>query len=375
VDLSVIIVNYNSADLLKRCIKSIHDSKPKLEFEIIIVDNASREPFPQDITLNTENLITIVNPTNKGFAKANNKAFDISSGDMILFLNPDVEVLPGTIDEMYKFLKSAEKTGAAGCMTYWNKDEKFHFSTLKLPDVTTAIYENTILGKIFPNNHHFKKLWDLDYMAWSSQKPVPVMGMPAAILMIKKDILNKIGGYDKNFFLYYEDKDLCKRIRDIGYDIFFLPNVYAIHRYGQSAKKEEAKFINDQNVKSRNYYYKKHYGFKSYVLRLFIIFNKLLVNVMKFFRNLFSSNDDFGKVDDIIKFSWDTMKNVERYCLEISVDPNFLHKVAMFLNIKEYILNKDTYSMLPPANYFWRCVGFLEDGSKINLKSGNFVKK
>ncbi|MBU1627761.1 glycosyltransferase family 2 protein, partial [bacterium] len=239
-DLSIVVINYNTTEFLLRCLDNLSIACKRLDYEIFIVDNASPEGFPENLPLGDKRLHVIKNNINVGFAKANNQALRECKGNFILLLNPDVEVSKNTIREMVKFLKKQKTAGAVGCKTYWDHSVKLQFSTLKIPDLTTAFFENTVLGKLFPNNRYFGNQWEIDYMAWTTSKPFPVDGLPAAIFMIKKEVLRKVNYFDENFFLYYEDRDLCKRIQEERYEIYFLPHVEAIHHYGQSTIKENS---------------------------------------------------------------------------------------------------------------------------------------
>lgn len=375
-DLSTVIINYNSFDLLKKCVASLLIACKELEHEIFIVDNASPEGFQEECFSSNNRIHVIKNKTNLGFAKANNKALKECKGKYVLLLNPDVEIRDSAIKEMVNFLQTESNAGGVGCKTYWFNGSKFQFSTLKSPDLKTAILENTIIGKLFPENRFFKKIWDIDHIAWSSKKPVSVKGMPAALLMIKKEVLKKINYFDEDFFLYYEDKDLCKRIIDEGYAIFFLPNAEVIHHYGQSTKKENTNILNKMIKESRDHYYVKHFGWQGSLLKLTSSVNDYITkNSKKFLRILNFNNSEQSTEKMDIKLSWKNEDCIQKYCLEISVEPHFLHKVGQFLNCEEYTLTSEMISKIPPAKYFWRCIGFKENGEMITLNSGNFVKQ
>jgi len=376
VDLSIVIVNYNTSDCLKNCIDALLDSCKGLEFEIFVVDNASPEGFPESLESYNGHLNIIRNKRNLGFSRANNQALKMCKGEMILLLNPDVEVSTYAITEMMRFLREEEGAGAVGCKTYWDENRRFQFSTLKMPDIKTAFLENTILGRIFPENTYFKRQWDIDHEAWASDVPVPVMGMPAAILMVKRDVLGQIGHFDEGFFLYYEDKDFCKRILDLGYKIYFLPNVEVIHHYGQSTKKEDFESLLRSIKRSRNHYYIKHYGFRGRILQFSISLNDLLVEAAKkvICRLGIGKGEDIAPKEEL-RLTWARRDDVEKYCLEISVEPHFLHKVGMFLRENEYTLPSSIMSKIPPTNYFWRCIGFKGNGEKVILNYGNFLKR
>ena len=375
-DLSIVIVNYNTSQILKSCKEALEAACRDLDYEIFIVDNASPEGFPVDLGKSDGRLLVIMNERNVGFARANNQVLRSCKGDFILLLNPDVEVSSEAVSEMLSFLRRESQAGAVGCKTYWDRTEKFQFSTLKIPDILTALFENTLLGRLFPDNSYFRALWEVDYDAWKSEEPVLVKGLPAAILIIKKEVVEQIGYFDEKFFLYYEDKDLCKRIQDAGYKIYYLPNVAAVHHYAQSTRCEESDALRDNIKRSRAHYYIKHYGWKGILLKFTISFNEFLTESGKRFLGFIRrrSTDCFEGGREL-KLSWDKGDSFTQFCLEISVEPHFLHKVGLFLKDSEYTISSSLMSKIPSTNYFWRCIGFKENGEKITLNSGNFLKQ
>lgn len=250
---SVIIVNYFSADLIGRALRSVI-SEPHVE--VFIVDNTctpeEEERLRQVAT--TYDLKVIQNSKNVGFAAANNQAFSMSQREYVLLLNPDAFVLPGCIKMMTAFLDQNPKAAAISPMVYWDDGMRYFFPRYPYPSPFRGLFTELALSveslsKLY-SFHERKKNLEL----WRSAAPVEVKNLHGGVMMVRRSSIKTVGKlFDERFFMFYEDTDLCLRLRRKGYKLYILPGAKAVHNYRHSEKKLE------RMAEALQLYYKKHY--------------------------------------------------------------------------------------------------------------------
>lgn len=244
VELSIIIVNWNTKNFIEKCIESIYNNPPSASFEIIIVDNASTDGSQGLIKDRFSNVILIENNENLGFSKANNIGFRRSNGKYILFLNPDTLVHENTLQKSIEFMEDHKDAGIISCK-HLNPDGSFQSSAFDfLPPISIFAY---ILGL----NKLFKISWLRNF---SSVKTVDYV--QGSYIMIRREVFQKIGGFDENFFMYGEDADLCKKVWDLGWKVYYLPDISITHYLGGSSRKNPDKL--KYFILSTLFFYKKH---------------------------------------------------------------------------------------------------------------------
>jgi GT2 family glycosyltransferase len=232
-NISVIIVNYNTKDLLKNCLKSLEKHHCGLSLEIFIVDNGSSDSSVDYLkTLKNKNnidYIVIFNGKNLGFAKACNQAIDYAKGKYVLLLNSDTLIKDNSLKLLYEFAEKHPKAGiVAPQLLNGNKsiqDSCYNFPTLK----------NAIKEFIFGEKGSFLKFYP------DTNKPVIVEAVVGAAMLIPQKVINLIGKLDEKFFMYYEDIEYCKRIWQNGMKVYYLPSAQIIHLHGKSAQKSDKK--------------------------------------------------------------------------------------------------------------------------------------
>ncbi len=227
--LSIIIVTWNTADTTLKCIQSIKKNLLNFNYEIIVVDNASTDDTLAKLKKES-GLIVLENKVNLGFGAGNNIGAKIAKGEYLLFLNSDMELVDNKLIEMYKYLIKNSRIGIIA-PKYLNTD---------LSDQGSAWPPQTPLNA-------FKEFW-LGQKTYSkyipqSKEPVEVFSVSGGAMMIKKSLFNKIGGWDKRYFMYFEDLELCRQVRKLGYKIYYFPECSFIHRHGASGKK----LVSDKN--------------------------------------------------------------------------------------------------------------------------------
>lgn len=265
-DLSIIIINWNVKDLLQKCLESIYRETKDISFEVFVIDNASSDGSAEMVIENFPEVKLIVNTENKGFAKANNQGIKESSGKYILLLNPDTEIISNVFLKMIEVFKEDEKLGILGPKLL-NSDKSLQSSIRRFP---TLFSQTLILLKIhhfLPNLKTFKKYFARDFDYSREQSVDQVMG---ACFMIRKKMLEQIGVLDEKFYIWFEEVDYCKRAKKAGWNVAYTPNAEVIHYGGQSFQQklslEKQKIFN----KSLRYYFRKHYGFLSWLWFLLI---------------------------------------------------------------------------------------------------------
>ena len=270
--LSIIIISYNTKELLKECIESIikNSKTPKLQnskhqalgasYEIIVVDNNSKDgsvKMLNNLKLKIKNLKLkiIVNNDNLGFSKAVNQGIKRSRGRYILLLNSDIKVLPGTIEESISFAQKRKDAGVVAPKLL-NKDGKTsQASCYRLPTIRGALKE-----------YWFGKKGSYEKYLPRGGNPVRVEAVIGAAMLIPKTTIDVVGLFDEKYFMYFEDLDYCRRVSQNGLAVYYLPQTRVIHHHGASGKKTPSK-VSCYLVKSS----KKFNGFLKYNLIFIII--------------------------------------------------------------------------------------------------------
>ena len=276
-DLSICIVNWNTGDLLRDCIKSIIQNTHEISYEIIVVDNDSSDnsiellkPFLAEVN----HLRLIEAGRNLGFAGGNNVALDHASGEFIVLLNPDTLVTAGALDLAVKLLKENPAWGILGPKLL-NGDGSLQPSIGQFPTLTGMFWEMTRLRKLFPRIRLFSsfKRYDMDY-----DKLQDVEQPSGACLFVRSAAIERVGLLDLRYFMYYEEVDWCFRIHNAGWRIVYTPNIKVVHLGGQSSIKNlDVRIV--EYARSLLRYFHKHYGSRPLYLvglRLVVVLEMLL---------------------------------------------------------------------------------------------------
>jgi O-antigen biosynthesis protein len=272
-DLSIIIVNYNVKEFLQNLIYSIEKAAGSLRYEIIVVDNASSDGSVEFICEKFPNVILIANQENVGFSRANNMGLKIAKGKYHLLLNPDTLVQENTFTEMIRFFEENPETGLAGCKIL-NPDGTLQLACRRsFPGPWTSFSKVTGLSTLFPNSRIFAR-YNLTYR--DENETYEVDAVSGSFMMIKREVYEKIGGLDEQFFMYGEDLDWCYRIQKGGYKVYYVHTTQIIHYKGESTRRsgldETTHFYNAMHL-----FVKKHFSSSLLVeaiLRSAIIFRK-----------------------------------------------------------------------------------------------------
>lgn len=251
-DVSVIIINYNTLLLTKNCIDSIFEKTNAISFEVIVIDNASIDGSKEYLE-NDSRIIYLYNTENLGFGNANNIGIKKANGKNILFLNSDTILCNDAISKLSLFLDNHPKVGCcAGNLYDGKKNPTYSYGRL-FPSILNEL--NFLLFYI-PANLWYRKNQNHNY----TQRVQHVAHVSGADMIVKRSVLNEVGIFHKDFFMYREETELCLRIANAGYEIFSVPTAQVIHLEGKSCQTNQqlrrAKWMYD----SRKIFLHLHHG-------------------------------------------------------------------------------------------------------------------
>jgi N-acetylglucosaminyl-diphospho-decaprenol L-rhamnosyltransferase len=267
-DLSIIIVSWNVADLLRACLASILAAPTKLALEIIVVDSASSDSSVAMIQAQYPQVKLMAQTENLGFVKCNNIGLEASSGRHVLLLNPDTEIIGDALATMIAYLDSHTDVGIVGPHTL-NTDRTTQSTKRRFPTMTTGFFESTWLQDYAP-----KSLMDWYYAAdVGDQATGDVDWVQGSALMARRSVYEQIGGLDEGFFMFSEELDWCKRAKDAGWRVVYVGAAQIIHHGGKSTEQiASRKHIYFHQSKLR--YFRKNYGLvAAQGLRVFLLLN------------------------------------------------------------------------------------------------------
>ena len=297
---SVIIVSYNTKELTKKAIQAVIDKTEGIEYEIIVIDNDSKDGSAEELKKTFQDKITLIeSKENLGFGRANNLGIKQAKGKYIFLLNPDTELINNAIKIFYDYMEQNVQVGVCGGNLYNIKD---------VPEQSFMMYRNStgsflfwryleLFYNIISKFNKKKKYCRFNY----SNKVKEVGYISGADMFIRKQSLEKSGLFDETFFMYGEDVDLNFRIRNCGYLISSLPQAKIYHYVSQSSKNSVASF--DINFYGTYYLFFKYFGKKTFFIYLDIKLTLLRKACFSFFVDKEKTKIYF----DILK------KNKERY--------------------------------------------------------------
>lgn len=232
--LDIIIVNFNSSDYTIKCIHSIYASRMAFQIRIIVVDNGSYD-YPDRIKQTFPEIDLFINKKNHGFAKAVNFGISKSTSETTILLNPDTAIYDGFFDSAFRYMDAHKDVAVIGPQVLDN-DGAIQGSARRFPNVFTSIFgRRSPLTRIFPNNPITKR----EFVCFNGcDKPMDVDWVSGACMVVRKKAFEAIGGFDERFFMYWEDTDLCRRLRSKGWRIVYLPEAQIFHHAGISSDTE-----------------------------------------------------------------------------------------------------------------------------------------
>lgn len=265
-DLSVIIVSFNTKELLEKCLARVFASKTSHSFDVFVVDNASSDGSAGMVEKRFDSVKLIRNAQNLGYAKANNQALALASGRYILLLNSDMEIQADTFDKMIRFMDNNPTVGISSPRVEKPDGTLDHACRRSFPNPANSFFYVTGLSKLFPESAFSSYSMD----SYPEDEILEVDSVMGAFLMIRKDAVDKIGPLDERFFMYGEDLDWCMRAKQAGFKVMYVPITRVVHHKGSSSRKLPGKALYEFH-RAMDIFYEKHYRQKYNFLVNFMV--------------------------------------------------------------------------------------------------------
>ena len=254
-DLTVIILNWNTCNDLRVCLTSIFEQTFRNHIEVIVADNASQDESREMVRREFPRAKLVEHSTNLGFCAGNNRAIPANPGRYVLFLNADTRITPCAFDSLIDFADANSDAGIIGPKLL-NQDGSLQYSCRRFPNLGAGFFRNTPLGRLFPKNRFTQ-----DYLMsdWDHSTARDVDWISGAALMIRRETLQQIGAFDESFYMYCEDVDLCYRAHEAGWRVVYFPDSVVYHIIGRSSDQVPARATYYFHT-SMYRFYKKHYA-------------------------------------------------------------------------------------------------------------------
>ena len=255
-DLSVIIVSWNTKGFLLPCVRSVSESGQGISKEVIVVDNGSQDGSGNEAKQAFPFVHLIKNERNLGFAKAANQGLQMASGRYVLLLNPDTQVKNGAVKQLMTFMDSHPEAGVAGAQLL-NLNGSRQNSIANFPTLATELSNKSLLRWLFPGKFPGKESY--------YSEPIEVDSVIGACMIVRRDAFVQVGLLDEDYFIFFEETDWCYRMKKAGWKIFHVPQAEIYHSQGKSAEtvRKRAKI---EFYRSRYHYFKKNRGHLQRVL-------------------------------------------------------------------------------------------------------------
>lgn len=257
---SVVIVNWNTREILRDCLRTVYEQTKNVEFEVIVVDNASTDGSADMIRTGFPQTLLLVNSANRGFAAANNQGMEAAKGRYVLLLNSDTLVLDGAIDKMIRFAEAHPEAAATACRVL-NSDRTWQPTCFLFPSALNLLIAALYLNKLFPRS----RLWGRERMTWWDGLEARVVEVVAGcFILVRRDVIERVGVLDESYFMYGEEADWCYRFRKAGWKVLFTPAAQIVHLGGVSSAQLKGPMCLQLRA-SLLLFLRKHRGMASYV--------------------------------------------------------------------------------------------------------------
>ena len=249
-DLAVVVVNYNTGAYLARCMQSIHSAADGLALDVVVVDNASRDGSADPVE-DRGDVRVIRNRENRGFARAANQGIRETDAPFVLLLNPDAEVVGGTLRELVELARERPRAGAIGCLVR-NPDGTVQPSARRVPRMGEALV-HAFLGPVLPGNPFTRRY---TMAGWDRRTEREVEWVSGSAVLLRREAIDQVGPFDEGYFMYVEDVDLCTRLRRAGWKIVFSPVLQVVHQIGVSTRGQRGRMAFEHSRSIYRYFVK-----------------------------------------------------------------------------------------------------------------------
>ena len=230
-DLAVVVVNHNAGGYLRRCMESLKAGSGDARFDVVIVDNASRDGSPEQALAERPDARLIRNRANRGFAAAANQGIAATSSPFVLLINPDAEIVGGTLASFLKVARERPRAGAIGALVR-NPNGSIQPSARRVPRLGEAL-GHAFLGPLIPSNP-FTRSYTM--AGWDRATEREVEWVSGSAMLLRREALDEVGAFDEGYFMYVEDVDLCTRLGRKGWQVLFSPELEVVHQIGVSTR-------------------------------------------------------------------------------------------------------------------------------------------
>lgn len=261
-DLGIVIVNYNTRDLLRACLRTVYASRGDFTFEVCVVDNGSTDGSGEMVDAEFPQVRRILNPDNRGYPAANNQGLRLlgfpdgaDAPRYALLLNPDTELPPDALAKMMAFLDAHPEAGVAGPKLVRQDGSLDLACRRSFPSPEVSFYRFSGLARLFPRSRRFGR-YNLTYL--DPDQMAEVDAVVGAFMMVRREAIAQVGLLDEGFFMYGEDLDWCYRIKAAGWKVYYNPEVTVLHiKRAASTRNPRAQV---EFWRAMEYFYRKHYA-------------------------------------------------------------------------------------------------------------------
>lgn len=392
--LSIIIVSYNVQGELNQALEALMPQAEQAEAEVIIVDNGSTDGTPDFLRTGPYPVRCIANHENLGFARANNIGIAAAAGRCLLFLNPDTIVQPEFLHWLQEGLNSKNDVAAVGPRAFWDRRKQFLISSLKIPTPLVSWITHSSVAGFKSCRYFLRRHWETDWRYWTAgPEPFPVPAIGGAYMMVRREALDKVGGgFDSNYFLGYEDVDLCLRFRAHGYRLLAAPQAQIVHLYGASKRKSPESVSHCLRwERDPRRFLEKHYGrFRTMMTGAMLSLEQALraartERQKRTIKDLIPdpeprgsgvparlSNEVTGWDATPLELTWPQVPHASGYLVELATSPCFLDKFGHFTTDTELKLSLELMQQATPGKYFYRVLTLPLQSVSV-IQSGHFA--
>lgn len=278
-DLTTIIVNYNTANLLPKCINALRESAVDVSNKIVIVDNASNDDSADLLLRDFSDCTLIINDENIGFGRANNQCAPDINSQYVLLLNTDAFVSANTINKTIQYMEENSDCGILGVKLV-GRDGVLQPSCRYFPGPWSIFLKSTGLQRFF------KEVQLVDDMNWEHDVPRKCDWVPGCYYLIRRELIDQVGLFDPRYFLYYEEVDHCFAAKKVGWEVHFFPDTTVVHIGGESAKSEgsltsSGRQLAALQIESELLYFQKNYGGLKALIHVLLLTLADMINFLK----------------------------------------------------------------------------------------------
>jgi N-acetylglucosaminyl-diphospho-decaprenol L-rhamnosyltransferase len=271
-ELSIVIVTWNSRTDIERCLQSLAASGTRTSTEILVVDNASTDGTAAFVRTAFPGVALIPSETNAGFAAGNNRALTLARGRYLLLLNPDTAVHPGALDVLVTFMDDHPRVWACGPPLF-NADGSPQRTGVRFPGIWNLLVESLFLDRVFPRTRLFG-----GHREWYRDPGLPrgVDYLQGSCLLVRRSAMERVGGLDEGFFMYFEETDWCRRMKEAGGEVWYVPGPGIIHYGGGVTGHYDEVRLLFYHASLLRFFRKHHPPSAAIVLRFILVFRSMI---------------------------------------------------------------------------------------------------